>query len=109
MATRETPTSAANGANAAPNFRFSSPTPTAKAAALAECPEGIDVDDGVRTTRARGTASGIGRRRDQTRFATWLVTMLLTARLVTPRAAPRWADADREATSPTAMANHSRE
>ena len=90
MATRDSPTSPASSASPSPSGGFSSPTPTANAAALAEWPDGSEFDVGIRRPcRASGTERRFGRGRFQTRLATWLVNRLVTARVTTPRAAPR--------------------
>ena len=82
----------------------------AKAAALAECPDGRELEVGTRLLRrTSGMRVRSGRGRRQIRLASWLVTRLVTARLTTPRAAPRLTDWLPNAPIPAAMANHSLE
>ncbi|MEK1156593.1 hypothetical protein OSJ78_21665 [Mycobacterium ulcerans] len=65
----------------------------ANAAALAECPDGSELDVGRRRTRlASGTESESGRGRCRIRLATWLVNKLAAPSVTTPRTAPRCAD-----------------
>lgn len=88
MATREKPTRAARPWAAIPAMGCSAATPAANAAALAECPEGKELDVGSRTARrASGTSATNGRRRPCTRLAIWFVTRLVTATPARPRCA----------------------
>src|SRR3954468_15708432 len=94
------PTRPANRASPNPRGALSNPTPTANAAALAEWPDGNELDVGDRRDRREsGTVNRLGRGRCQTRLATWLVNRLVTARVATPRVAPRTAGRCLEAPS----------
>jgi hypothetical protein len=110
VATRESPTSPASSASPSPSGGLSSPTPTANAAALAECPDGREFDVGKRRVRrASGTNVRFGRSRRHSRLANWLVTRLVTPSVATPRSAPRRAAGVPLVASAAAMANHSLE
>ena len=98
----------ASRARPRPTGALSRPTPTAKAAALAEWPDGSEFEVGIRRDRlSTGTAAHSGRGRFHTRLATWLATRLVTASEATPRPAPRWTDDCLVAISAAAIANHS--
>ena len=60
-----------------------------------------------RTRRGSGTRVRLGRARFQTRLANWLVTRLVTAKVATPRLAPRRAEGEPVATRAAAIANQS--
>ena len=110
MATRDSPTSPASRASPSPSGALSSPTPTANAAALAEWPDGSEFDVGIRCDRRmRGTGVKFGRGRFHTRFATWLVSRLVTASVTTPRAAPRRIEGVPAAPMIAAIPNHNLE
>src|SRR5690349_5778240 len=102
------PTRPARSDRPRPTDGLSRPTPTANAAALAEWPDGSELDVGVRTERRiSGTVSTFGRARFQIRFAPWLVIRLVNARVATPRAAPRRTAGFPVAVRTAAIANHS--
>ena len=104
------PTSPASNASPSPSGAFSSPTPTAKAAALAEWPDGSEFDVGtrLRLPRQAGPNRRFGRGRFQTRLATWLVNRLVTPRAHARRGPHRAATARcRVAARAAAIANHS--
>jgi hypothetical protein len=110
VATRDIPTRLASNASPRPTGGLSSPTPTANAAALAEWPDGSEFDVGNRRDRlTSGTVVTLGRGRFHTRFAIWLVSRLVTARVATPRAAPRLADVLPATPIAAARTNHSLE
>ena len=80
----------------------------ANAAALAEWPDGSEVEVGTRRERrSSGTRVRSGRGRCHTRLAPWLVSTLVTASDISPRVAPRRAAGDPVADSSPASAIHS--
>ena len=88
--TREYATPSAAGANAAPNDGLTSPTPTAKATAEAEWPDGMDELLGCGWTNLNtGRCSGSGRARGNRVLKTPLVTAEATAWAMSPCRAAR--------------------